>query len=129
MNKLKDIAGFTMLELMVTLSILGIVMIYVAPAFTAQLQFNTQSEIKTGAMAAGQQILDELRIVDPTTMPASGSDAPVDVTISNRTFSVVTSYCQNASYCVSNNTRHLTVGVSYRGVEQFSVQTVYTRLR
>ena len=125
----KQEEGFTLLEVLFALVMFAIVLIGAAPAFVYQAQINTQSELKSIAAVVAQQRLDELRFLPIGSIPASGTEGPTDIMIDGRTFSVVTSYCENAAYCDSANNRHITVNVSYNGEEKYEVQTVYTRLQ
>ncbi len=121
--------GFTLLEVMIALMIFSIVMGGMVPAFIAQLRQNTLGEIRTEAIAAGQIVIDQLRILDPASLPSSGSDSPRSVTVGTRTYSVIVSYCENATYCATVNNRHITARVSFNNVEYFETQTVFTQLR
>lgn len=121
--------GFTLLEVMITMVIFGIVAASMASAFAAQAWFNTRSESRSEAVAAAQQVLDQLRFEDPASLPESGSDDPVDVTVGNHTYQVVVSYCTVPSFCTTANNRHIQVDVSYYDTVRYSVQTVFTRLQ
>ncbi len=121
--------GFSMLEVLISMIIFGIVLAGAAPAFIAYLKLNTLSELRSGAAVAGQLKLDELRFEDPTSLPNSGSVGPETITVGDRTYDVTTSYCDEASYCITNNNRHITIDVEYNGTNQYSIQTVFTKLR
>ena len=121
--------GFTILEVLVALSLMAIVAAGLVPAFTTFLKFNTRAEIKSEALSAAQQVLDELRLVDPATMPSSGSDPAVNITLGSRTYQVIVDYCVDASLCTST-TRQLVLEVFDNNAESvYSTQTVYTKLR
>ncbi|MFN8391684.1 MAG: type II secretion system protein [Bdellovibrionota bacterium] len=126
---MRNARGFTLLEVMIALMVFSIVMGGMVPAFVAQLRQNTLGEIRTESIAAGQIILDQLRFLDPTTLPRTGSDAARNVVVGTRTYSVVISYCENSSFCSTANNRHLTARVSYNNVQYFETQTVFTQLR
>ena len=121
-------SGFSLIEVMVAMVIFGVVSASMAPVFMNHLKFNTAMEVRSGAYAAAQQVLDDLRSQDPSSMPSSGSSAATSVPAGDRIYSVVTSYCLQASYCASANIRHLKVEVSYKGNLVYSVETVFTKL-
>jgi len=121
--------GFTLLEVVFSLALFGLTISALSPAFLSYLEYISDSELRTEAVAAAQQVLDDLRFEEPPDMPLSGSDDAVDITIGDHTFEVVVTYCAEASFCVSNNTRHLSVDVTYFDREMYHVETVYTQLR
>lgn len=65
--------GFSLVEALVALLIMTIVFSVAGPLFINQRLQNINSEIRTGAIALSQQILDALKQVDPSTIPKSGS--------------------------------------------------------
>lgn len=127
-HTLQPDGGFTLLEVMVSLFIFSIVGAGMAPAFIAHLRRNTQSEIRTGATAAAQLVLDNIRLLDTTSLPMSG-DVTYSESVDSRSFDVRVKYCLVAGYCNVNSTRHMTVEVRYKNVLRFSTETVYTQLR
>jgi len=120
--------GYTLLEVIVALVVFGLLVMGIPSAFTAQTKFNSRNEIRGGAMAAAQQKLDGLRLIDVSSMRTSGSDSEEDIQVGDRTFQVRTIYCGQTTYCGSA-TRHIEVKALYRGQQFFSVETVYTQLR
>lgn len=121
--------GFTLLEVFVALGVFLSVAGAMAPSFVFHLKQNTQNTWRTGAIAAAQGVLDDLRIQDPSTFPTSGSDPVQEVQIGTRAFQVTTSYCTVSAYCPSTETRHIEVEVEYRGKTLYTVETVFTKLR
>lgn len=121
--------GFTLLELMVSLLIFSIVALGLGGSFSQHMTMSHQGEVKSMAAQAAQRVLDNIRYLDPATLPTSGSDPVVNVTIGNKTFDVTASYCENAAFCGTNNIRHITVRVEHKNQEQYEVQTVFTQLR
>lgn len=120
--------AFTLLEVMVSMLIFLVVSATMANGFISHLKTNTQTEVRTGGIEAAQLQLDEHRLSDPFTMPSSGSTTATK-TVGGRNFTVVTYYCQTASFCISPSTRHLLLKVSYANKQVFQTETVYTRLR
>jgi prepilin-type N-terminal cleavage/methylation domain-containing protein len=121
--------AFSLLEALIAIVIFGIASVGMAQAFITHMSFNTASERKTGALAAAQLVLDETRLVDPATLPSTGT-ASRTVSAANRTYSVVTTYCPSnlSSYCTST-TRGLRVEVNFNGQLQYKVETVFSQLR
>ena len=124
---MKNENGFTLLEVLVSMTILAVVSLSMATSFTMHLRTNTRMEQKSGAIAAAQQALDAIRVQDIDTLPTSGS-SPQTISIGGRDYQVTTTYCTIASYCAASSTRHITVGVNYRGHQIYSTETVYTKL-
>ena len=114
---------------MISLMVFAVVMAGMGPAFIAQIRHNTRSEILTEAMGAAQIRLDQLRLATPSTLPASGSSAALNVAVGSRTYQVVSSFCENATFCTTVNNRHITVRVNYKNEQIFETETVYTQLR
>ena len=73
----KNQKGFTVVEALLGVFLLGIVLTGVLPGFVAFLDSNTFSEQASDSVAAAQQMLERLRLQDPSSMPASGADQPV----------------------------------------------------
>ena len=115
------------MEVLVSLTIFAIASALMTPAFIYHLKTNTASEDRNGAIAVAQQVLDELRTTDTLSMPESGTTTQ---TISNqhRNYAVSTTYCADDTYCTTSS-RHITIGVAYRGKTIHTVETVYTKLK
>lgn len=122
-------SGFTLLEVLVALTILALGMTAVAPGFHTQAKFNYRAEIKTAAIQAAQLKLDRLRLLDPMTLPSTGTSNLEAILIGGREFVVESGYCEDSQYCVSNRMRHITVRVYYRDMQVYEIETVYTKLR
>ncbi|MCC6220931.1 MAG: type II secretion system protein [Deltaproteobacteria bacterium] len=126
---MKSEQGSSLLEVMVSISILGLVMAGIMPAFVYHTRFNTQSELRTDAIMAAQFVLDQIRLQDPNTLPTSGSTGPTGVNIGDRLFNVTNYYCEDADYCASANNRHIRVEAAYNNSVIYDVETVFTQLR
>jgi prepilin-type N-terminal cleavage/methylation domain-containing protein len=119
--------GFTLVEAVIALAILGITIAAVLPAFIDFLDANSLSEERSNAVAAAQQVMEELRQVDPGSLPSSGSSAVQTVTTGNHEYEVTAHYCRTPSYC-STAGRHIVLEVNYGGKTVYTIETVYTRL-
>jgi type II secretion system protein I len=130
MADLPRTAGFTLVEALVSLVVLGIVAVAVMPAVVAQVDANTRNEIRTIAVGLVQERLEALRLGDPAALPTSGPGDMQAVDVGPRRFQVRTYYCRDASYCppASPTSRHLTVEIWFRGERVYDVETVYTQL-
>jgi prepilin-type N-terminal cleavage/methylation domain-containing protein len=120
-------AGFTLLESLVAVAILGIVLSAILPTFLTYLDANTMSEERTGALAAAQETMEQLRQLDPATLPNSGSSPLQVVSVGQRDFEVMTHFCTANQFC-GDDRRHLLVEVSYGGRTVYSVESVFTTL-
>lgn len=120
--------GFTLVECLFALAILGAVMTSLMPSFINFMDANSNSESRSDAVAAAQQIMESLRRQDPAGWPSSGSSATEVVAINNREFEVVKQYCLSSKFCGSAS-RHVVVEVSYGGKVLYSVESVFTRLQ
>ena len=118
--------GLSLLEVLVALAVLTIGLVAVVPSFTSFLRVNTGSEVMTDAANVAQTFFEGYRLVDPTTMPTSGTKTST-VTYQGRTFQVVTAYCVQASYCGSGS-RDIQVTVNYENSQVFRAETVYTQV-
>lgn len=120
--------GFTLFEVLIAFTLFSLVAGVMAPTFVSQLKFTHSAEVRTGAYAAGAQVLDDLRVQNPETMPTTGTDATRTVVAGKHTFEVTVSYCPVTTYCTARS-RQITAAVSYNNQEVYSVTTVFTRLR
>lgn len=118
--------GFTIIEVLIAISIFGIVMGSLASASIGFTNWITKSERKVGAIAVVQRAIESLRDDDPAAMPTSGTVSET-VASGGRSFVVETSYCQNAAYCTTS-ARHITVTAKFAGTAIFKSQTVFAQL-
>ncbi|MBX7145464.1 MAG: type II secretion system GspH family protein [Oligoflexia bacterium] len=121
-------AGFTLIEVMVALVLFLGISATLGTGYVAMLKRSNVTETRTLAMGAAQQVLDVLRLTDPSTLPTSGSSTQ-NVAIGGKTFAVTTTYCATSSYCASASNRHIKVSVYRSNQKVFDVETVFTRLR
>jgi prepilin-type N-terminal cleavage/methylation domain-containing protein len=120
--------GFTLVEAVFALAILAITIAAVLPAFVDFLDANSLSEERSNAVAAAQQVMEELRQFDPGSLPSSGSSAVQTITVGNHEYEVTAHYCRESTYCTSA-ARHIVLEVNFGGKTIYTVETVYTQLR
>jgi prepilin-type N-terminal cleavage/methylation domain-containing protein len=123
--------GFSLVEALVALFVLGITAVAVLPAFMSQMDANTRNEERSDAMGIAHQRLEALRFQDVDLLPTGGPAESSAVTIGNRQYELRTRYCTQAQYCppVDPGSRHLLVEVWLDGKKVYDVATIYTELR
>lgn len=119
--------GLSFLEVVAALAILAVVLVGVVPSFLGYLRFNTQSEQRTAAIRLAEERMETLRLINPQTLPSSGSEDQAQ-TRSGRSYTVRTTYCADSSLC-SSGSRHIRVEVFLNGRSMYAVETVFTQLR
>jgi prepilin-type N-terminal cleavage/methylation domain-containing protein len=119
--------GFTLLEALIALGILGVTLVALIPAFQMLMDANSLSEERSNALAAAQEVVEGLRHEDPASLPSSGSSAVQAISVGAHEYEVVTHYCQDTTYCGSDS-RHIVVEVSFAGKDVYAIETVFTRL-
>jgi len=120
--------GLSIIEVLIALAIIAIMIAAVIPVFSDFLRTNTDNEIRSQAVVAAQQNLEQLRrqFQGATgTLPNSGSTTQT-IAVGGRSFVVTTYYCENPAWC-SANTRQLRVAVNFGGRDVYTAETVYTR--
>lgn len=119
---MRRVQGLTLIEAVIALAILAVVMVGVIAGFASFSQANTRMELRSGAVAAAQQVLDELR---------TGGTWPASMTVDSglRTYQVAINVCATGtSGCRSSATaRHVRLEVSHEGTIHYEVETVYTQ--
>ena len=126
---MKSKKGFSLLEVLISISLFTVAAMALAQAFSYQLAFNNANEIRGGAIMAAQQVLDVYRVQDPAILPQSGSSPEQFLTIGGRTYSVVAYFCEQAIYCQSNRVRQIRAAVHYQNKKFYEVQTIYSQLK
>ena len=121
--------GFTMLEIMVALTIFGIVAAGMAQAYVLQLHTNNASEVRSQAIQAAQRVLDDIRTKDITQLPSSGNAAPQTILVNNRSFIVKIQYCPPTTAYCSTAQRFLRSKVFYKNKQVYAIDTVFAQLR
>ena len=120
--------GFTLVESLIAMTILGVALAALVPSFLNYMDVNTISEERSDAVAAAQLVMERLRQRDPAALPDTGSSSPELISIGSRDYEVVTFYCLASEYC-GTTSRHLFLEVNFGGQTVYTVESVYTRLR
>jgi prepilin-type N-terminal cleavage/methylation domain-containing protein len=123
--------GFSMIEVLVSFGIFGIAALGVAKSFGTNLTQNSLSEKRTGAVEAVQQILEQIRVQNVSTLPSGGTETITNVTLGPRVYEVRTKYCAapNDVYCISSNVRFIEAKAILNGRTMYETSTVYAELR
>ncbi len=119
--------GLTLVETMFAVAILGFAVSGIMVAFMTLVDASSNSEERSMAIPASQQVLEALRLQDPEAMPSSGSLSPQTITVGAQQFQAVVSFCTNNIYCTTTS-RHVTVDLFVDGVKVYDVETVFTKL-
>jgi type II secretory pathway pseudopilin PulG len=114
-------------ESLVALLLLGIASVAILPAFLTQTDSNSRNELRTAAVSAVSQRLEELRREDPAAMPSTGTSAAQSIVIGGRDFEVFTQYCARPTLCNATS-RHLVVEARLGGRKLYDVETVFTQI-
>lgn len=116
--------GLTIVEGLVAIAILAIAMAAVIPAFTNNARINSQQEHRSGAVAAAQVVLDNLRVRSWASWPTSQT-----VDAGSHTYDVAITVCsQGSTDCfTTTDARHVRLEVSNGGTTYYTVATVFTR--
>lgn len=120
--------GFSLLEVLVSVTIFSIAALGIVPTFNSFMGRNSHSHIQASALQAAEQVLDSIRIQSTSTLPTTGNDGGKNISVGGHSFVVTTYYCEQSSLCSGTLTRHLRVQVKYKTQEIFNVQTVFTAL-
>lgn len=121
--------GFSLIEVLISLVLLTVVLSGVIPAFASFSSKNSFSEMRMEAIQAVEMVMDDLRMINPNTLPTSGNDGSQIITVNNHAFNVTTFFCETPAYCSSINNRHIRVVAERNGLSLYEAQTVYTQLR
>lgn len=118
-------AGFTIVEAIIATAIVGILIAGVAGAFTAYMRINTDNEVRTGAVAAAQTVVDGLR--SGGGWPSSGT--VLAVASHGRTYDVELTYQPYTAGGVTyTGARLVEVEVRHAGRTRYEVGTIFTQL-
>lgn len=122
-------SGFTMIEVLVALSLFAIVSAGITPALIHHTRSNTNSVIRTGAIAALQHGMDNLRRMDPSAMPTTGANPSYPLVVGGRTYQVTERFCTDPALCIDADTRQIRIEVTHLAKLYYAAESVFTRLR
>jgi len=120
--------GFSYVELLLAVALVGTVVMGVVPAFMTCKDANTRNAIRSGAAAVALQAMEAQRRQDPSALPGSGSSPLRVVREGERDYEYVVHYCAEPAWC-DFDTRHLMVEVSFGTQTVLVVESVFTKLR
>ena len=121
--------AFSMMEVLASLLVFSVGAMGVATTFVSQMAINTKSEVRSGAIIAVNQVLDELRVSSVNALPTSGRQFVRSVTVGTRAFDVYVTYCRQNEYCTSSSVRQLHAEARLKGSMRYEVDTVFAQLR
>lgn len=120
--------GFSLVEVLLAVALVGVVVMGVVPAFIVCKETNSRNEVRSGALAAAQQVMEEYRHAAPESLPSSGSSPTQVVTVGERDYEVIAYYCVASAWC-DTQSRHVTIEVSFGNETLLTVESVFTKLR
>ncbi len=124
---MKKVLGLSITEALIALMIFGIGLAVIAPIFVSNSRINRQQEVRTGAVAAAQQVLDTLRFRNFGQWPASATEQQIDTDMG--VFNATINWCESGGDCLAiTGTRHVTVSIQFNGKQVYEVETVYTQV-
>ncbi len=120
--------GTTLVEALFAIAILGFAVSGIMGGLMTLVDASGNSEDRSMAIPASQQVLEALRLQDPDVdMPDSGSDPPRTITVGSQPFQAIVHYCLNETYCTTTS-KHVTVDLYVDGMKVYDVETVFTKL-
>lgn len=144
MSKRMKNSGFSILEMLVALVILGIALVSILPVFINYASVNRRTEIRAEAVSVAEGVMDGLRQRNfgqwnafKTTTERDGVKVATgeanDATDDGRTYAVAIDWCDSdlgLTLCDnSGQQQHVRVAVSFGGQQQYSVTTVFTNIQ
>jgi Tfp pilus assembly protein PilV len=125
--------GLTLIEAIIATLFFGVTVSVVLPGFMNFQTSTLRNEGELGAVAVSQQILDELRRVEVTSLPSSGttttlpSGASTTKLYLGKEYSAAISYCPRIPTDCDANTRQIQVQVSLHGKPIYTVETLFAK--
>ena len=137
--------GFSIIEMLVALVILGVALTSILPVFINYANINRRTAVRAEAISVAEQVMDELRQRNfaqwdayRESVKASGIQIATvkdnDNSDGGRTYIPMVSWCDKdlkLTLCKGDNAdkdnqqRHVQVTVNFNGQAQYSVTTVY----
>lgn len=121
-------SGFSMVETLVALGVMGILCSTLALALVAQARMNKHSQIVAGAVVAAERVLDNMRAAPITDLPTTGSQTTSGVIVGPNNFTVVSQFCRTSSICSGGSTvRQVTLDVKLNSKSIYGIETVFSQ--
>lgn len=117
--------GFTIIEAIIAVAVIGIIVVGVLPIFINYARINTESEFRTGAVTAAQQVMDRLRSEAFTSWVDSGTVQSIDTSL--RSYDVTITYCTPELTLCQSGSRHVRLEVANSGRTYYTVESVFSR--
>lgn len=120
--------GITLIETIVALAVIGIALAAIVPAFTNYARVNNNSDLRTGAITAGQQVMESLRQRTFANWPENGTTETIDA--GSRNYQVTINFClAGAGGCLSEGQmRHIRLEVRNGDKVYYELETIYTAI-
>jgi prepilin-type N-terminal cleavage/methylation domain-containing protein len=135
-----SVKGMTLVETSVALVIFSTLVASFLPVFASYRMITIKNDVRLGATAVAQQVMDELRQTDIAALPASGNDLEQlpsgaltnSMPFKGKNYRVTITYCNPNTNC-NGNTRRIRVRTYLTGTTNtdepiFQLETVYTKL-
>lgn len=141
----KAIQGVTLAEALIATIMFGVAAAVVLPLLFSYQNGSLKNELRLGAVAISQQVLDDLRRVDVTDIPSSGTFQTLsppypaspgrpltNLSYLGKTYRASVTYCQRTPSPCDSNTRQIQVQVFQAGGSSepiYTVETLFTRFQ
>jgi type II secretory pathway pseudopilin PulG len=142
-NRTRTQIGMTLVETVVAMVIFTTMVASFLPLFVTYKATTIRNDTRLGAVAVTQQVMDELRRIDPSKLPSTGNNLETYPTVAQggtgasiaamnykgKTYRVTITYCNPSTDCVGD-TRRVRVRTFHDGTTDpiFQLETVYTKL-
>lgn len=135
--------GLALVETVVAIVIFTTMIVAFLPLFLSFKATTIRNDIRLGAAAVTQQVMDELRRIDPSKLPTTGDNIESFPTVAQggtgastsamlykgKTYRVAITYCNPSTDCIGD-TRRISVKTYHSNHNDpiFQLETVYTKL-
>ena len=120
--------GFTLIEALVALAVLGIVAGSIVPSITGLLGTNNNERTRRDAVAVARSVVRELHAGGIANLPLAGSEQR-QINLNGRSYTVRVDYCLKSTFCVAATTRHLNLEVNHAGRSRYTAETVISTIQ
>lgn len=120
-------SGVTLIEVLVTMLLVGVISVTILSSMSSTFAMNSDAERRIDAVLVAQNKMDEVKRLDPASLPSSGSKNET-VTVKGRDYLVTLRYCTTPVYCLNSN-RQVAIDVKYANKLMFTGESVFTQVR